>query len=247
MVASLNQVQLPIQQVYLIFIFVPLTVLSARYLLSKFQLILFTAFNIVWVWSAVNPLFPHAWLLENYLIFFFVPIILLVGLYFKLSNLSYVFLTAFMILHVVGSHYTYAEVPFGFKLQNFLGADRNMYDRLVHFSFGLLLAYPLREMFMVIGRARGFWNYYLPVELTLAFSAIYEIIEWLAAAAVDPEAGLAFLGAQGDIWDAQKDMLLATSGAIITMLITSVYCLVKNPGSWGEIKKSLRPYKQIGE
>lgn len=243
LVARTGQVQSSTHQFYLILIFVPLTVLFAKNLLSKYQLFLFSVFNIVWIWSAISPIFPHDWLLENYLIFFFIPIILLVGIYFKLSGLSYSLLTVFMILHVIGSHYTYAEVPFGFQLQSLLGADRNMYDRLVHFSFGLLLAYPLREMFVVVGRARGFWSYYLPVDITLAFSAIYEIVEWLAAAVVDPTAGLAFLGAQGDIWDAQKDMLLAGSGATIAMFIASAYHLIKNPGFWREIMDSFRPQK----
>lgn len=95
-----------------------------------------------------------------------------------------------------------------------------MYDRLVHFCFGLLLAYPVREVFVRITRARGVWSFYLPIELTLAFSAIYELIEWAAAARVPAEAGLAFLGAQGDVWDAQKDMALAGFGSILAMLIT---------------------------
>jgi len=100
-----------------------------------------------------------------------------------------------MSLHVVGSHFTYAEVPFGYALQRWFEADRNMYDRLVHLAFGLLLAYPLRELLLRVAKTRGVWGYVLPVAMALAFSAFYEIIEWLVAVRVDPQAGLAFLGA----------------------------------------------------
>ncbi|MDO8628244.1 MAG: DUF2238 domain-containing protein, partial [Nanoarchaeota archaeon] len=186
---------------------------------SRYQWFLLMVFIVVWVWAAINPLDRGGWLLENYLVFIFVPIIILSVYYFRLSELSYSLLTVFMILHVVGSHYTYAHVPFGFVLQEWFNASRNMYDRLVHFSFGLLLAYPLREMFMRVAVVKGFWSLYLPVELTLAFSVLYELIEWATAMIVDPAAGLAFLGAQGDVWDAQKDMALAGLGALLAMIV----------------------------
>jgi len=201
---------------------------------------LFLAFAAVWVWAAIRPVYPEDWLLENYLVFAGVPLILLLGRWFRLSLISYTLLTLFMILHVIGSHYTYAEVPFGFTLQHWVGAERNMYDRLVHFCFGFLVAYPVREVFIRISRAKGFWNYYLPIELTLAFSAIYEIIEWLAAVTVSPEAGLAFLGAQGDIWDAQKDMGLAGLGALLAMAITFAVAMTVDRGTWGAVRESLR-------
>ncbi len=205
-----------------------------------YRIFLLAVFIGVWIWAAINPLYPEDWLLENYLVFIFVPIIILLGFYFRLSDLSYTFITAFMILHVIGSHYTYSDVPFGFMLQQWFDSERNMYDRLVHFCFGLLLAYPLREVFMRVSRSKGFWSYYLPVELTLAFSAIYEIIEWIAASGIDPATGLAFLGAQGDIWDAQKDMLVAGIGACITMIVTSLFNIRYNPVFWKEMKESFR-------
>jgi putative membrane protein len=125
------------------------------------------------------------------------------------------------------------------------GADRNMYDRLVHFCFGLLLAYPVREVFVRITRARGVWGYWLPVELTLAFSAIYELIEWGAAKVVDPAAGLAFLGSQGDIWDAQKDMALAGLGSVITMLLVlGVHLWYRRADTWRELIQSMHIPKE---
>ncbi|KHO45356.1 MAG: hypothetical protein QS98_C0011G0051 [archaeon GW2011_AR3] len=205
-----------------------------------YRIFLFVVFFGFWLWAAVNPIYPDDWLLENYLVFFFVPIIILTGIYFRLSNVSYTVITVFMVLHVIGSHYTYAEVPFGYVLQNWFGATRNMYDRLVHFSFGFLLAYPVREVFVRLARARGFWGYYLPLDLTLSFSAIYEIVEWLAASSVGSAAGIAFLGAQGDIWDAQKDMLAAGIGALIAMVTIAIINMVYNREFWPEMKASFR-------
>ncbi len=208
--------------------------------MTKYKWFLLLAFAIAWVWAAIDPVFPHDWLLENYLVFIFVPIILIARRYFRLSNISYTLITTFMILHVIGSHSTYAEVPFGFDLQTWLGASRNMYDRLVHFSFGLLLAYPLREVFMRVGHARGFWSYWWPLDITLAFSALYELIEWAAAEVVDPAAGLAFLGAQGDIWDAQKDMGLAGLGALIAMVVVALINAFLQKGFWKDMRESFR-------
>ena len=208
--------------------------------MSRYKISLILVFVIVWVWAAINPKYPHDWLLENYLVFIFVPLILIIGRYFRLSNVSYTLITIFMVLHVIGSHYTYSEVPFGFKLQEWIGSERNMYDRLVHFSFGLLVAYPVREVFMRLSKAKGFWSYYFPLDLVGASSAVYEIIEWLTARNVDAAAGLAFLGSQGDIWDAQKDMLLAIVGAAIAMLIIFIINWKLNKQHWKEFKDSFK-------
>lgn len=211
--------------------------------MSRYQKFLLSGFLAVWIWAAINPKFPDDWLLENYLVFIFVPLIIILGRWFKLSNISYTLITIFMALHVIGSHYTYAEVPFGFTLQEWLGADRNMYDRLVHFSFGFLLAYPIREVFLRLAKVKGVWGYYLPLDVTMSFSAFYEIIEWLAASSVNSAAGVAFLGAQGDIWDAQKDMLAAGIGATIAMLIVAIIHSKYNEEFGPELKESLKVHK----
>jgi len=208
---------------------------------GKYYLILLIAvFVAVWIWAAIKPLYPHDWLLENLLVFVGVPVIVVTGIYFRLSKLSYTLITVFMVLHVIGSHYTYAEVPFGFTLQGWLGSSRNMYDRLVHFCFGFLLAYPVREVFLRLARVKGFWGYWLPLDLTLALSAAFEIIEWLVAARVDPALGAAYLGTQGDIWDAQKDILLAGGGALVAMLITAVVNMVLDHSFWQDMRASFR-------
>lgn len=204
----------------------------------KYKLFLLATFLLFWGWAGYHPLYPHDWLLENYLVFLWVPIIILSARYLKLSNISYTLITMFMCLHVVGSHYTYSEVPFGFTLQDWFGSDRNMYDRLVHFSYGLLLVYPVREVFMRLAGAKGFWSYFFPIDMTFGFSAIYEIIEWRSAANVPTELGLAFLGSQGDVWDAQKDMLMAGIGAIITMCIVLLIHIILDRNVWKELKES---------
>lgn len=208
--------------------------------LNPYLAALFLLFLAFWAWAAYRPVYPEDWLLENLLVFLFVPLILALGRYFRLSNVSYTLLTAFMILHVIGSHYTYAEVPFGVDLQRWFGSDRNLYDRLVHFSFGLLVSYPVMEVFLRVSRAKGFWAFYLPVELTLATSALYELLEWAAAEVVNPQAGLAFLGAQGDVWDAQKDMAMAGLGSVIAMAVTFAVFLVVHPNILAEVRESFK-------
>lgn len=210
---------------------------------SWYLFFLFIVFIGFWTWAAINPVHPEDWLLENYLVFVFVPIILIAGYYFKLSKISYTLITIFMILHVIGSHYTYSEVPFGDTLQQWFDSDRNMYDRLIHFLFGFFLAYPVREVFMRLSKAKGVWSFWFPIELTLAFSAIYELIEWAGAIYADPAAGLAFLGAQGDVWDAQKDMALAGIGSIIAMLITAIIRFSIDKSFWKEFKQSFKVAK----
>ena len=217
--------------------------------MSRYHRFLLGVFVLVWIWSAIHPKLPEGWLLENYLLFIFVPLIVFSGWYLRFSNVSYTLITAFLLLHVVGAHYTYSEVPFGYTLQEWLGASRNMYDRLVHFSFGLLMAYPIREAFLRVARVKGLWGFYLPFDVTLAFSAAYEIIEWLAAR-VSPEAGLAFLGSQGDIWDAQKDMLAAGAGAVLALLTIALINWRYNPAFLRELQDSLvlpRSDEPLGE
>lgn len=183
----------------------------------------------VWVATAIAPLDRHDWFLENLLVFGI--IVVLIGTYrmIPLSDLSYLLITAFLTLHAVGAHYTYSEVPFGFWLRDTIGFARNPFDRLVHFSFGLLMAYPIREVFLRVANTRGFWAYYLPLDVTLAFSALYEIMEMVIATMVAPGTGDAWLGTQGDVWDAQKDMAVAGLGALLCMCITALVRKLRAP------------------
>ncbi len=175
----------------------------------------------IWIWAAIAPHDRFDWLLENILVFILAGVLVATYRKFPLSDLTYLLITVFMTLHTIGSHYTYSEVPFGYWLKENFAMSRNPFDRIVHFSFGLLMAYPIREIFLRVVNTRGFWTYYLPLDVTMAFSCVYEIIEAAVAWTVSPELGDAYLGTQGDIWDAQKDMLLATTGAIIAMIVTA--------------------------
>jgi putative membrane protein len=174
-----------------------------------------------WVWMAINPKHFDDWLLENLLVVAAVALLWFTRETFPLSRVSYTCIFVFLVFHALGAHYTYAEVPYRDWLP-FLHTERNHYDRLVHFLYGLLLAYPIREMFLRIGNVRGFWGYFLPLDLTMSTSMLYELIEWGAAEVVGGELGAMYLGTQGDIWDAHKDMALASIGALIAMSITAL-------------------------
>jgi len=175
---------------------------------------------LLWIITSIEPFNRRDWLLENLLVFFYGALLVASYPRFAFSNRSYVLFTVFMSLHLVGAHYTYAEVPLGFWLQETLELERNHYDRIVHFSFGLLIAYPFREVLIRAAGVVRSWSWFLTVALVLAFSGFYEVIEGIVAMIVDPELGMAYLGTQGDEWDAQKDTFLAFSGSVIAMLIT---------------------------
>lgn len=123
-------------------------------------------------------------------------------------------------------------------MKDWFGFNRNHFDRVVHFSFGLLMAYPIREVFLRVAHTKGFFSYYLPFDVTLAFSGAYEIIERLVAVLVSPDAGDAYLGTQGDVWDAQKDMALAAAGAVLCMIATGLIRTVRK-------KAHVPPYEEL--
>jgi putative membrane protein len=177
---------------------------------------------------AFNVFDRKDWLLENVLVV--AALILLVTTYrkFPLSRISYSLIFLFLAIHEIGAHYTYAEVPYdqwfsaltGHGFNELVGWQRNNFDRVVHFSYGLLLAYPLREFYFRIANAEGFWGYFLPLDFVMSTSMIYELVEWAVAEVFGGELGMAYLGTQGDVWDAHKDMGLASLGALIAMLLT---------------------------
>ncbi len=184
--------------------------------------VLLVLYAVVWIVTAINPVYPADWVLENILVLIFLPLLFLTYRIFPLSDVSYIVITVFMMLHAVGAHYTYAEVPFGFWMRDAFALSRNHFDRIVHFSFGLFMAYPIREIFLRLVNARGFWAYYFPLDVTLAFSAVYEIIEMIVAKIVSADAGDAYLGTQGDPFDAVMDMTCAFVGAVVCMAVTVV-------------------------
>ena len=129
---------------------------------------------------AIAPRDRHDWLLENVLTVIFAVVLVASYRHLPLSRISYTLIFLFLCLHEVGAHYTYAEVPYdawivgltGWSLNEAMGWERNHFDRFVHFSYGLLLAYPIREIFLRIANVRGFWGYFLPLDLTMSTSMI---------------------------------------------------------------------------
>jgi putative membrane protein len=183
-------------------------------------------YALIWLLLAIKPLERDTWLLENLLVFFAVGVLFATRRVFPLSQTSYTCLFIFLTLHSVGAHYSYGEVPYREWLAELTGNavdgdSRNGYDRFVHFSYGLLLAYPIREVFLRVANVRGFWGYFLPLDFTMSSSMLYELIEWATAEIFGGDLGIAFLGAQGDPWDAQKDMALASLGALIAMSVVA--------------------------
>jgi putative membrane protein len=195
----------------------------------SYLLILATLFGVWWVALAILPWHRNTWLLENALALAAVTLLAVFHRRLLFSRVSYTLIFAFMCLHQVGAHYTYSEVPYDAWLQSLTGRtfnslvgwERNNFDRVVHFSYGLLLAYPVREIFLRVVNVRGFWGYFLPLDLTMSTSMLFELLEWGTSVVFGGDLGQAYLGTQGDEWDAHKDMVLASLGAVVTMCITA--------------------------
>ncbi len=184
-----------------------------------------------WINTLIGTTDIKNWMLENTLVILFLGFLIISYRKFKFSDLSYLLIFIYLCLHVYGSQYTYAENPFGYWLKDVMSWERNHYDRIVHYSFGFLLAYPMRECFLVWAKFPTWVSWWLPIEITLSISGIYELIEWAVADVFFTEQGAAYLGTQGDIWDAQKDMFLATLGAILaTSIVSSIKSIFKING-----------------
>jgi putative membrane protein len=190
----------------------------SKNLLLKIYMVVFF---ICWIVTYINTTDRMNWYTENTLTIIFLLTLTLTHRRFKFSDLSYTLIFVYTLLHIYGAEYTYAENPLGYWIKDALGLARNQYDRIVHFSFGFLLAYPMRDYFKNNFEWPTWVCWTLPVEITLSFSALYELIEWLVADIFFPAEGTAYLGTQGDVWDAQKDMGLAYIGALLTMIIAS--------------------------
>jgi len=184
----------------------------------KIPLLLLAFYIVLFIISAIEPYDRDVWWAEN------IPILIVVGaiVWFsrihRFSNTSYILMSVFIMLHTIGGHYTFERVPFSWVSELF-GFERNHYDRIAHFSVGFY-AYAIAEVLMVRRLVRTRWIVsFFPVFAIASVAGIYEIVEWQYAISADPEAGIAVLGSQGDIWDAQKDILADTLGAMLVMLL----------------------------
>lgn len=214
----------------------------------RYVLLLGVLFAALWIALAIDPHYRSDWLLENALVGVFILGLVLSWRWFTFSRISATLIFLFLCLHEVGAHYTYSQVPYdqwyraltGDSLNQAMGWERNHFDRAIHFSYGLLLAYPIREVFLRVADVRGFWGYFLPLDLTMSTSMIFELVEWQAAEFFGGDLGMAYLGTQGDIWDAHKDMALASIGALIAMGVTVAINLTLQADFAREWSDSLR-------
>ena len=197
---------------------------------ARYPLVLLSILALWCVALGIAPQYRQDWLLENMLVVVAVPILVATYRSLRFSNAAYSCLFAFFMLHEVGAHYTYSEVPYdawmrslsGTTVSALLGLTRNHFDRLVHFSYGALMLPVAVEIFEARAKPSGMWRFLMPVLFLASHGAIYEVIEWLAAVQFGGNLGLAYVGTQGDVWDAQKDMALVMTGAVLSMTVLTV-------------------------
>lgn len=204
---------------------------------AKRLLLLYAAW---WTALAIAPWYRADWALENVLVVVALPILFATHRLLSRAALTAVFV--FMLLHAVGAHYTYAEVPYdawwsrltGHSLNSMLGLERNHFDRLVHFLYGLLVTLAMIELLDARIVLRGLWRYMIPFAFMAAQAGVYEIIEWAAAEVFGGELGQAYLGTQGDQWDSQKDSALMIVGAVIAIALVRRLSTPRGTGILGE-------------
>jgi putative membrane protein len=198
--------------------------------MTALPMLLLGAYVLIWLLLAIAPRYRQDWLLENVLVLGVVPGLVLGFRHLRFSNASYVAIFAFMVLHAIGAHFTYSEVPyeqwsralFGVSFNELMGFERNHYDRAVHFFYGALVTPAVVELIAVVASPKKLWRWLLPLCFVMSHSVVYEMIEWAAALVFGGELGEAYLGTQGDTWDAQKDMALATLGSLVTVIFLAI-------------------------
>ena len=184
--------------------------------------LIYGIYIIIWTIMAIHPKYPEDWLLENILVFLFFPFLIWMDLKYSFSVVALSMFLVFASLHSLGSHFTYAKMEYFDVITNWMGFERNHFDRVVHFLFGLLLFRIFFEI--VMSYAKTFRSaIFFTSTLILSISMLYEIIEWLAEIIFHPELGIAFLGTQGDVWDAQKDNIAAFLGTLLNLIFYRTY------------------------
>ncbi len=181
---------------------------------NRFLTGLLAVYAVLFLVLAINPADRMTWFVENLTVWIIVSVILILhwrGIRF--SHVAYGLMFVLIYLHTIGGHWTFANVPFDW-VTDFFGFERNHYDRLAHFSVGFYAFAVAEWLWKKQLVANRFLLFTYPVFLIATIAMGYEIIEWIYAALANPEAGIAYLGSQGDIWDAQKDMLADTLGAL---------------------------------
>lgn len=185
---------------------------------NKLPAILLGCYFLLFITAGISPYDRSVWWAENIPIMLIVAVLIYLYPRFRFSNTAYILMAFLIYLHTIGGHFTFERVPFD-AVNNFFGFERNNYDRFAHFSVGFY-AFAIAELLLVkkLTSSRTLLILF-PIFTIFTVAAVYEIFEWWFAVLADPSAGMAVLGSQGDIWDAQKDMLCDGSGSIIAMLI----------------------------
>lgn len=193
--------------------------------LSRGQIILLAAFVLILAVSCIAPPYPQELLLQHIPTTIALALLVLLQRRKPLSDTSFRLILLFLLIHVLGARYIYSYVPYdewsraiiGTSISEIFGFQRNHYDRFVHFAYGLIFSYIVHEVALRRFKLRDPVAYYIAIESTMATSMLYELFEWWIAIALSPEAAEAYNGQQGDMWDAHKDMALATLGSMITI------------------------------
>jgi putative membrane protein len=186
-----------------------------------------TVFVIVFAWLAIAPVSRSVWIAEVIPVVIVFTLLVVTFPAFRFSNTAYSLMAVWLFWHTVGGHYTFANVPFGW-VSDLIGSQRNHFDRVGHFSVGFY-AYPMMEWLLRKRHCALVTASFFALFFVMSIAAGYEIIEWWYAAAEGGTAGVEFLGSQGDIWDAQKDMLADTLGAIAAIVL---YWFVRPDRTW---------------
>ncbi len=170
--------------------------------------------------SAIHPTSWMNWISETFPAWIGAAILIATYRRFPLTPLSYVLIALFCVILFTGAHYTYAQVPLGEWMKNWFGFERNHFDRIGHFFQGVVPAMVYREILLRRSLLKpGPRIFFLCCAMALSISALYEIFEWRYAIIFGGEAAADFLGSQGDIWDAQKDMSMALIGSIASQVL----------------------------
>ncbi|HEV7781379.1 MAG TPA: DUF2238 domain-containing protein [Chitinophagaceae bacterium] len=187
---------------------------------NKFFWLLACLLTCYWIYGWYNCIDQQDWIIENLLVVICLSALVLTRKWHRFSDLSYLCIFLFVMLHLYGAFYAYTQNAFGSWLQIKLDLWRNPYDRIVHFSFGLFMAYPFRELLINKFRVSNRASWLLPVEIAFSLGTVFELIEWGVSVVATKETGETYVATQGDVWDAHKDIALAAAGAAVTMLIT---------------------------
>jgi putative membrane protein len=188
---------------------------------SRYELFLLVSLVVLLVWSGIRPHDRFTWILEVAPVLIGVPVLIAIYPRLRFTPLVYTLVWIHAGILMLGGHYTYAQVPLGFWMEAWLGFHRNNYDRIGHLAQGFIPAIVAREVFIRRSPLRGTrWVPFVVVCFCLAFSALYELIEFWTALSAGAGA-TDFLGTQGDPWDTQWDMQLALIGAIVSLVLLS--------------------------